>query len=99
MVKGRFGLDDGRTQEDDRRVIVTPLPWRGGIQPDIRNDGRSLRVSAHPIDGLVSLSLWRDDACIATHQMGATDVSGLISLLADSLGVLMEADGRGAASA
>jgi hypothetical protein len=80
-------------------VIVTPLPWRGGVQPDLRNEGRALRVSAHPTDGLVSLSLWRDDACIATHQMGATDVSGLISLLADSLGVLIDVDDRSAATA
>lgn len=56
-------------------------------------------MSAHPVDGLVSLSLWRDDTCIATHQMGMTDVSGLISLLADSLGTLMDTDGRGTATA
>jgi hypothetical protein len=84
---------------DDQQVIVTPLPRRGGVQPDLRNEGRALRVSAHPVDGLVSLSLWRDDTCIATHQMGMTDVSGLISLLADSLGTLMDTDGRGTATA
>lgn len=84
---------------DDRQVIVTPLPWRGGVQRDLRNEGRALRVSAHPADGLVSLSLWRDDACIATHQMAAADVSVLISLLADSLGVLIDAeDGRTASA-
>jgi hypothetical protein len=91
-------MDDKPSEVDDHRVIVTPLPWRGGVQPDLRNEGRALRVAAHPVNGLVSISLWRDDACIATHQMGATDVSGLISLLADSLGVLMDATDRGAAA-
>lgn len=79
-------------------MIVTPLPWRGGVLADRRNDGRALRVAAHPADGLVSLSLWSGDACIATHQLAPADVSALISLLADALGVLI-ADGQDAATA
>jgi hypothetical protein len=71
-------------------MIVTPLPWRGGVQEDVRDDGRALRVAPHPLQGLVSLSLWRDDACIATHQLSATDVPELIRMLADSLVVLAE---------
>jgi hypothetical protein len=69
---------------------VTPLPWRGGVQPDIRDEGRALRVAPHPHQGLVSLSLWRDDACIATHQMSPAEVSSLISMLGESLSVLLE---------
>lgn len=79
-------------------MIVTPLPWRGGVQEDIRDDGRALRVAPHPYQGLVSLSLWQGDACVATHQMSATDVTDLISLLADALAVLMHPDRQASAS-
>jgi hypothetical protein len=75
-------------------MIVTPLPWRGGMQADIRDDGPALRVAPHPVQGLVSLSLWHDDACIATHQMSRADVPKLIQMLAESLVVLAEGDAR-----
>jgi hypothetical protein len=75
-------------------MIVTPLPWRGGVQEDIRDDGRALRIAPHPTQGLVSLSLWHGDACIATHQMAAADVSELIRVLADSLVVMASGDAR-----
>jgi hypothetical protein len=77
-------------------MIVTPLPWRGGVQEDVRDDGRALRVAPHPLQGLVSLSLWRDDSCIATHQMSGADVPELIRMLAESLVVLAESDSRAA---
>jgi hypothetical protein len=96
---GRSGLDASLVREDDEAVIVTPLPWRGGVQPDLRNEGRALRVSAHPHHGLVSLSLWRDDACLATLQMSAADVSSLIAVLADTMGVLVGPEPYGEASA
>jgi hypothetical protein len=38
----------------------------------------------------VSLSLWRDDQCIATHQMSATDVAHMLALLAEALTVLAD---------
>jgi hypothetical protein len=69
-------------------MSVSPLPARGGVQWDRRDAGRALRVAAHPDLAMVTLSLWRDDDCVATHQMAAPDVSGLIGLLADALGVL-----------
>jgi hypothetical protein len=71
-------------------MIVTPLPWRGGVQADLRNDGRALRVAPHPQQELVSLSMWRGDACIATHQMSATDVSELMGVLAHALAVVLQ---------
>jgi hypothetical protein len=69
-------------------MIVTPLPWRGGVLADLRDDGRCARVAPHPSQELVSLSLWRDDQCIATHQMSATDVARMLALLAEALTVL-----------
>lgn len=70
---------------DDLGMTVSPLPLRGGVQSDLRDAGRAVRVSAHPEDGTVTVSLWRDDRCVATHRLAAHDVPQLISLLADAL--------------
>jgi hypothetical protein len=45
----------------------------------------------------VTLSLWRGDECVATHQMAADDVSKLIGLLAESMTALIDIglDGAG----
>lgn len=71
-------------------MTVSPLPLRGGVQPDLRDDGRVLRVSAHPESGLVTVSMWRGDRCVATHQLTAGDVPELIGLLADALAACAE---------
>jgi hypothetical protein len=64
---------------------VSPLPRRGGVHFDLRDAGRALRVSAHPETGSVTISIWRGDHCVATHQVAAADVPDLIKLLATSL--------------
>jgi hypothetical protein len=66
-------------------MTVSPLPLRGGVQGDRRDQGRAVRVSAHPESGTVLLSMWRDDHCVATHQMAPDDVPELIGLLARAL--------------
>jgi hypothetical protein len=66
-------------------MSVSPLPRRGGVQFDLRDDGRALRVSAHPETGSVVLSIWRDDHCVATHQLAAADVPELVKLLTSAL--------------
>lgn len=68
-----------------RSMSVTPLPRRGGVQADARNDGRSLRVSAHPGSGTVVMSIWRAGTCIATHRVTTADIPDLIKLLAGCL--------------
>jgi len=64
---------------------ISPLPRRGGVHFDQRDAGRALRVSAHPETGLVTISIWRGDHCVATHQLATADVPDLIQLLASSL--------------
>jgi len=64
---------------------VSPLPRRGGVSFDRRDEGRALRVAAHPETGSVTISIWRDDVCVATHQLLAADVPQLIELLAGAL--------------
>lgn len=66
-------------------MTVSPLPLRGGVQPDSRADGRALRVSAHPESGSVILSMWRGDRCVASHHVAARDVPDLIRILASTL--------------
>ena len=76
-------------------MTVSPLPRQGGVHFDRRDDGRALRVTAHPETGTVTLSIWRGDTCVATHQLAATDVPDLIEMLARSL---VEPAARSAAS-
>jgi hypothetical protein len=66
-------------------MSVSPLPRRGGVHQDARNEGRALRVSAHPESGSLVLSIWRGDQCVATHHIAADDVPELIKMLATSL--------------
>ena len=68
-----------------RTMNVSPLPRRGGVSFDRRDDGRALRVSAHAETGSVTISVWRNDTCVATHQMLAADVPELIEMLASAL--------------
>ena len=77
---------------------VAPLPRRGGVSFDRRDDGRALRVSAHPENGTVTISIWRDDRCVATHQLLAADVPQLVALFAGAL-VESPADKHAAATA
>ena len=63
---------------------VLPLPTHGGVFLDDRGDERSLRVSWHPEegpDGMVVLSLWRADVCVATFRLESTEVPSLIRAL------------------
>jgi hypothetical protein len=66
-------------------MSVSPLPLRGGVQFDKRDAGRALRVSAHPDSRTVTLSIWRGDVCVGTHQMDVADVPELIEVLARTL--------------
>lgn len=66
-------------------MTVSPLPRRGGVHFDTRNDGRALRVSAHPESASVVLSIWRGDECVATHYVAAAELPELIKMLATTL--------------
>jgi hypothetical protein len=66
-------------------MSVSPLPVKGGVHFDRRNAGRALRVAAHPDQGLVTLSMWRGDICVGTHQLAAEEVPELVRMLAQSL--------------
>jgi plasmid replication initiation protein len=80
-------------------MSVSPLPTRGGVLWDRRNGDRAIRVAAHPQHGVVTLSVWRGDVCVATHQMAAADASGLIAVLANALSDLTTTTDLGQATA
>lgn len=60
---------------------VRPIPTLGGVLPDVRGSGRSLRVSWHGEDGLVVLSLWDGVRCTGTVRLAADDVPALVEAL------------------
>jgi hypothetical protein len=66
-------------------MSVSPFPTRGNVLFDRRDVGRSIRVAAHPDAGLVTISVWRDDTCIATHQLSPADAAELVAVLADAI--------------
>ena len=72
---------------------VRPIPQLGGVLQDARGRGRALRVSWHPEDGLVVLSLWDGPRCTGTVRLPAADVPALIEALQIGLPAADAADG------
>ncbi len=64
-----------------------PLPEQGSIFLDARGDNRALRVSWHLDNGLVVLSLWRDNVCSGSFRLAVDDVPEMISTLRAGLDV------------
>ncbi|MGY1695416.1 MULTISPECIES: hypothetical protein [unclassified Geodermatophilus] len=66
-------------------MTVIALPKPGRWVWDARDRTRALRVSPHPEQGLLNLSLWRDDVCVGTVKLRPDEVSGLVAALSDGL--------------
>ena len=62
-------VDGRRGRRDAREVTVVPLPAHGRWARDVRGQGRAVRVSAHAEAGLVTVSVWRDGACVGTVRL------------------------------
>jgi hypothetical protein len=62
-------------------MTVVELPARGRWVGDLRGDRRAVRATAHPESGLLTISVWRDDACAGTVQLSPADVAGLVASL------------------
>ena len=58
-----------------------PLPEQGSIFLDARGGDRALRVSWHHENGLVVLSLWRDNVCAGSFRLAVDDVPDMIATL------------------
>ncbi len=71
-----------------------PAPaGQGVVFLDARDDGRALRVTAHPEADVVVLSCWRGNRCVATFRLAAADTGGLVLALAAAAEVLGPAEG------
>jgi hypothetical protein len=62
-----------------------PLPSEGSVFLDSRGGDRALRVSWHHENGLVVLSLWRENVCAGSFRLAVDDVPELIALLRSGL--------------
>ena len=71
-------------------ATARPLPEAGSIFLDARGGGRALRVSWHQDDGLVVLSLWRDNVCAGSFRLAVDEVPDLIALLRGGLDTAYE---------
>ena len=64
---------------------VVPFPARSTVLPDLRGEGRALRVTWHPEEGVVVLSTWRESLCVSSVRLSAADAAELVSSLAGAL--------------
>lgn len=69
---------------------ASPLPRSGSIYLDARRGDRALRVSWHHEEGLVVLSLWRDNVCSGTFRLSVDEVPDLIDMLRAGLDAAYE---------
>ncbi len=65
--------------------FAEPAQAQGDVFLDARGNGRAMRLSWHPADDVVVLSLWRDQMCAGTFRMPEADVGPFIDALIDGL--------------
>jgi hypothetical protein len=58
------------------------MPSVGDVFADVRDEGRTLRVSYHEDRGVVVLSLWSGAICRGSFRMNTADVGRLLAVLA-----------------
>jgi hypothetical protein len=64
---------------------VVRFPERGRWAWDARGDSRAVRVSPHPRENVVNLSVWRDDVCVGTVRLLPAEAATLVAGLTDGL--------------
>jgi hypothetical protein len=70
-------------------MTVLPFPL-GRWAWDARGEGRAVRVSPHTAEGILNLSVWRDDLCVGTVRLRPAEVAGLVEGLTEGLAQLAE---------
>lgn len=64
---------------------VSPIPIRGEVVVDARGGARAMRVSWHPEQGVVVMSIWRGNTCVGTVQVESAGVPHLVDVLVRGL--------------
>lgn len=57
----------------------------------VDDDGRGLRATWRPAQGMTNLSLWRDDVCVETFHLSTEQMGELIAFLATGLATAVPA--------
>jgi hypothetical protein len=79
---------------------VTPLPTRGTVFFDARDDGRTLRVSFHPEQAVYVISVWRADTCLGTFRLLAEHAADFVHAITEPLAEpYADADGQSSTGA
>ena len=73
---------------------ANPLPQRGDIVVGRDVRGRVLRIGSHPEHNRVVLSIWQDEACVATVRLAGADLAEVLRSLSQALVALDEASRR-----
>ena len=58
---------------------------RAAVVRDARGGGRALRATWHHDAGVVVLSVWRDNLCVATSRLSADGAAALVDVLTAGL--------------
>ncbi len=69
-------------------MSVVPLSPRSRWVTDPRGAGRGVRISTHPEAGVLVLSVWKADVCVATTRLPPHEAAELVAALAESLAEL-----------
>jgi hypothetical protein len=64
---------------------ITTLPTAGTVFFDVRDEGRSLRLSWHRDSDTFVFSLWRGDRCSGSFQLAVADAPQLIHAMVSAL--------------
>ncbi len=78
---------------------VHRLPVRRDLFLDERGEDRGLRVTIHPDEGIVVLSIWHEDRCTASFRLPMAECGRLIGMLASGLSDQLVEERGGAAAA
>jgi hypothetical protein len=71
-------------------MSVLPFPSRAHWAWDARGHDRAVRVSPHPQENVINLSVWREDLCVGTVRLRPPEVAVLIAGLTDGLAELAQ---------
>jgi hypothetical protein len=59
------------------------MPRLGDVFDDMRDNGRTMRVSCHAERGAVVVSLWQDSLCRGSFRLAAGDVDRFTATLTE----------------